>query len=288
MKTILFTFAYDDYKAREVLSSARGKLANLGYEALSPIDLKPGDEWAQSTTEMLKRSSVVIAFLTERSSNVLFETGYAFGLGKNVVLVSDMSTLPFDLRTVAAIDARSSPTEIAFEIVRQINRLESSGWQPEVALPSNLRDILNLRQTRPELFELINERLFEQAIADEFKAQGFQVRPVEEYDNEYGYDFRAWNPTAGSMLVEIKKRNLNSKVSISSVQQLLGVAHAYQDHAALLVCTSDFTDSAREFAARQSPRIRLWTINELTTFSERRTGQGNLEAVLGIKAVPET
>src|SRR5687767_12158610 len=136
MKTILFTFTYDDYRAREVVASASGKLEHLGYEALSSLDLKPGDESAQSTTEMLKRTSVVISFLNERSSTVLFETGYAYALGKHLVLVSDMSTLPFDLRTVATIDARSSPTEIAFEIVRQVSRLESSSWQPKIDFPT--------------------------------------------------------------------------------------------------------------------------------------------------------
>src|SRR5689334_7947803 len=101
MKTILFNFAHDDFRAREVLISARGKLERLGYEALSPLDHPTaGQEWVHSSMEMVKRASVIIAFLTERNSNVLFETGYAFGLGKNVILVSDMFTLPFDLQTV--------------------------------------------------------------------------------------------------------------------------------------------------------------------------------------------
>jgi len=279
MKTILFTFAYDDFRAREVLSSARGKLEHLGYEALSPLDLKPGDDWAHSTTDLLKRASAVIAFVTERSPNVLFETGYAYGLGKNLVLVSDMSTLPFDLRTVTAIDARSSPTEIAFEIVRQISRLESSGWQPEVALPKNLREMLEASVQRPEVFELVSGVDFERAIADEFVAQGFEAQ-FAQGSQEFGFDMRVRDAVRRSILVEVKKLNPNNKGSISSVQQLLGAAHAYEDSAALLVCTSDFTNSAREFALRQSSKITLWSLAELKRFAEHRITSPQIEALL--------
>lgn len=267
MKTILFNFAFDDFKAREVLLSSRQKLANLGYDTLSSLDLRPGEDFIDASSDFIKRASVVIAFVTDRNANVLFETGYAYGLGKRVVLVSDMSALPFDLRTVASIDARSSPSEIAFEIVRQISRLESSGWQPEVELPNNLRDMLAIRMERPELFELVSEESFVRAIAEEFVARGWEVQRGHG-PQESGFDLRMRDHVRRSMLVEIKKRNPNSKVSISTVQQLLGAAHAYGDSLALLICTSGFTDSAREFAMRQSLQIKLWTLAELEEFAK--------------------
>ncbi len=281
MKTIVFTFAYDDFKAREVLSSARGKLEHLGYEALSPLDLKPGDDWAHSTTDLLKRASAVIAFVTERSPNVLFETGYAYGLGKNLVLVSDMSTLPFDLRTVAAIDARSSPTEIAFEIVRQISRLESSGWQPETELPKTLHEMLDASIQRPPLFELVSREAFERAIVAEFARQRFEV-DFPQGSHESGLDMRIRDSARRSMLVEVKKSNPNSKVSISSVQQLLGAAYADGNSAALLICTSGFTNSAREFAIRQSSKIALWSLAELMRFVERHSFSPQIDALLSM------
>jgi restriction endonuclease Mrr len=85
------------------------------------------------------------------------------------------------------------------------------------------------------------------------------------------------------MLVEIKKRNPNSRISISSVQQLLGAAHAYEDSAALLICTSGFTDSAREFAMRQSPRIRLWALPELEQFAQHRLSSPKIDEVVNIQ-----
>ncbi len=281
MKTIFFTFSYADYRAREVVASARGKLEHLGYETFCLLDLKPGDESEQSTTEMLKRASVVISFLNERSSNVLFETGYAYGLGKHLILVSDVSTLPFDLRTVAAIDARSSPSEIAFEIIRAVSRLESSSWQPNIDVPANLRGMLEASVHRPELFELVSRDAFEKAIVEEFTSRGFGV-DFPQGSHESGFDMRVHDPTRRSMLVEVKKLNPNSKVSISSVQQLLGAAHAYEDSAALLICTSDFTNSARAFASRQSAKILLWSLPELKRFVEHRDSPSHIEAVVAV------
>ena len=222
MKTILFTFSYDDFKAREVLLSARGKLAHLGYEALSPLDLKPGDDLAHATTDFIKRASLVIAFVTERSANVLFETGYAYGIGKSVILVSDMSAnLPTDLRSVVSIDSRSAPSEITFEIVKQLSRLESSGWQPETELPGNLRDMLEARRKRPELFELVSEVAFTQAIADEFITQGWEVQR-EQGSQEYGFDLRIRDRNTRSMLVEIKKRTaVGERVLVTTLTKKL-------------------------------------------------------------------
>jgi ubiquinone/menaquinone biosynthesis C-methylase UbiE len=71
-------------------------------------------------------------------------------------------------------------------------------------------------------------------------------------------------------------------VGRASVQQLLGAAHAYEDSVALLICTSDFTDSARDFATRQSPRIRLWTLQELERFAERRLPFHHIDDLLTI------
>jgi hypothetical protein len=278
MKTILFAFSCDDHKAREVLSSVRVTLANQGYEALSTTELRPGDDWSKSSTEMIKRASAVIAFVNERGSNVLFEIGYAIGLGKNVLLVSDMSDLPSDLRTVSAVDARCSPTEIAFEIVRQVSRFEAHGWHMEAKLPDSLQEMLEARSSRPEVFELVSRLHFERAIAQEFTKQGFEVEVAQ--GAEFGYDFRLRDNRGRSMLVEVKKLNPNSKASISTVQQLLGAVHAYEDSSALLICTSEFTNSARDFASRQSERIVLWSLDELRRFVSREISAPDVNTLI--------
>jgi HJR/Mrr/RecB family endonuclease len=105
---------------------------------------------------------------------------------------------------------------------------------------------------------------------------------VVEWRGEYGYDFAATDRWNQRLLVEVKKRNPNSKISISVVQQLLGAAHAYGDGPALLISTADFTESARRFAGAQGGRVQLWTIEELSRFSQGGQETTTVEGVIGI------
>jgi restriction endonuclease Mrr len=49
---------------------------------------------------------------------------------------------------------------------------------------------------------------------------------------------------------------------------LLGAVFAYEAAKGLLICTSDFTDSARGFAERHSDKILLWTTGDLEQFAK--------------------
>jgi hypothetical protein len=279
MKTIAITFDYSDHFAREISSSLRIKLAHLNYDVWSPWDYPPGEQLMHSTIEGLKRASLIIAFLGERSANVLFEVGYAYGQSKQLILISDMTALPADLRTVATIPARLGPTEIEFEILKQIERLQASEWRHQIPQMYQLRDMMSASVDRPEMFELVSREIFEKAIAEEFRSRGFII-DFPDGAHHAGFDMRILDGKGGSLLVEVKKLNPNSKVSITSVQQLLGAAHAYNDSAALLICTSEFTLSAREFAHRLFPRVVLWTLPDLARFVESRSKRRDIKELI--------
>jgi hypothetical protein len=52
----------------------------------------------------IRKADVVVADLTENNPNVLYETGMAHALGKEVVLITqDVNTLPFDLRALRCV-----------------------------------------------------------------------------------------------------------------------------------------------------------------------------------------
>jgi hypothetical protein len=175
----------------------------------------------------------------------------------------------------------SVPRNIAFEIVKQIGRLESSGWQPEAKLPTSLGDMLALKEKRPELFELIDEQSFMRAIAEAFIGQRFDVRYRRD-SQEFGFDFLIRDRFRQCMVVQVKKKDLNSTISISAVQKLLGAAQTFEDTGALLICPSGFTDAARGFASRQSRSIQLWTTTELAHFSKANF-RGRLEGLLSTR-----
>lgn len=63
----------------------------------------------QQVWEALRKADAVVADLTDNNSNVLYETGIAHAIGKEVVLITqDVNTLPFDLRALRCIEYQES------------------------------------------------------------------------------------------------------------------------------------------------------------------------------------
>jgi nucleoside 2-deoxyribosyltransferase len=60
----------------------------------------PGAELSEHVQTAIRGADVVVADVTGKTANVLFEVGVAFGLGKPVLLLSQepLSDVPFDLR----------------------------------------------------------------------------------------------------------------------------------------------------------------------------------------------
>jgi hypothetical protein len=262
MRNVFVSLQQDDWKAREVCEFIRGKLERIGYqlyfakEVTSPRGTPP--------TEQIKSAATIIAFLREGAPEVLFELGYAYALGKRVLVVADRSLpLPLDLRNVATIDYSSSPTEVGFDILSTFESTESTGWDVAIDLPLTLGAMLRLKRERPEAFEALPEYQLLHLLQATFARQGFGVEESRGM-SEYGFDLKLTTPDGRqAMIVELKKYNPNSKVSISAVQQLLGALHAYDARKAVLICTSDFTPSARAFAENYHDELVLWTTDEL-------------------------
>jgi HJR/Mrr/RecB family endonuclease len=267
MKKVFLSFSRDDLKAREVLSLLRGKLEAIGYATVAAGEDVSDPSELNSASDSIKGASLIIAFIGEQAPDVLFDVGYSFGLGKKVILVANMAgRLPTDLRSVVAIDYRLAPTEVTFEILRQVDKFETAGWTDDIVAPESLQEMLILKQRQPQMFELISNHDFEEAVKQAFANRGLVVSEADR-EEDYGFDFRLTDPQDNrTALVEVKKYNPNSKVSISAVQQLLGAVHAYRASAAILICTSDFTDSARGFAAAYGAPVHLWTTPQLSEF----------------------
>jgi hypothetical protein len=63
----------------------------------------------QQVWEAVRKADAVVADLTDNNSNVLYETGVAHALGKEVVLITqDVNILPFDLRALRCIQYQES------------------------------------------------------------------------------------------------------------------------------------------------------------------------------------
>jgi HJR/Mrr/RecB family endonuclease len=82
--------------------------------------------------------------------------------------------------------------------------------------------------------------------------------------NEKGFDIeiRDFRPDV-TAVVEVKKQNRNSRLSVTEVQRVLGAAVAARARCAIMVTAGGFTASAKFFAEDSPIRVELLTIDEL-------------------------
>lgn len=111
----------------------------------------------------------------------------------------------------------------------------------------------------------LSPREFEELVAELFSKQGFDVELTSE-TRDGGCDIIATKNIGGlpfMLLIEWKKYAKGNPVGVSFVRSLLGVQGDRKANKAVLVITSRFTKSARDFANRQQHLISLMDINDL-------------------------
>lgn len=271
MKQIFLIHSFSDQKALHIAHAMRRKCDSSGLILSSASDMPTiiGRNFIASIFDQIKQASLVVAVIGDQSSQVLLELGYALGMGKSVILVADLnSNMPFDLSDLQAIDYGIPAEEIAARLLKILEKTQSEIRSSESAVPHDLAEMLRLRNEYPEKFERIPYNDFEYAVKRAFLQKGFTIEEVNP-TTDYGFDFKINKGTEG-ILVEVKKLSPNGKVSIAVVQQLLGAIHGYHAPKAILICTSEFTDSARGFASRHASELSLWTADDLSQFLDAR------------------
>jgi len=92
-----------DASAKRLSATVQQVLRENKIEVLSPAaeNFRPGALWVDELLGMLRASDFLIADVSRKNPNVIFELGVAHGLGKPFVLLlssdADAATLPSDL-----------------------------------------------------------------------------------------------------------------------------------------------------------------------------------------------
>jgi nucleoside 2-deoxyribosyltransferase len=89
----------DEYNAlfKEVI---RPVCASYGYEVIRGDDFYTSGQIIEDITRSIRESALIIADVTPDNANVFYEVGYAHGIGKPTILLSDRKRdkkLPFDI-----------------------------------------------------------------------------------------------------------------------------------------------------------------------------------------------
>lgn len=216
----------------------------------------------------IKKSDVFIAIIEHENSNVLLELGYAIGIGKRVLITSSAEIeIPPHLRNFTFINSNLRSNDQIDEIIvylrklsreKNVNLIEDNLQEVDY---HNLSDFLKLLLDNPENIQSLDAQQFENIIFEWFKFNGYHPEWAD-LRKDYGFDFVIHHRNE-RILVDVKKYSPNSYISVMKVQQLLGAIHAYHANGGLIVTTSGYTNSARDFAMKFSPTIELFDIRDL-------------------------
>ena len=80
--TVFFSYSRTN---REIISQLDAALKSHGYSSSSDSDIHLGESTDQSIRQMIEKSDFVIADLTGNNPNVMYEVGFAQGLGKSIL-----------------------------------------------------------------------------------------------------------------------------------------------------------------------------------------------------------
>lgn len=233
-------------------------LDTLGYKISSSAEWF--DAEMATTQDQLRTSHLVIGLITDESPNLFFELGYAAGAGRRVLLACPPNTeLPNALKAYLYIRTSYDKCDAVLDIVTAVKKLQLEDRDSPSAT-ENYRDLLRTYRTDRAYFDTITSSQFEEAMYEYFRDLGYG--PHQSEDSGFDIHLRSY---AGfdNTFVECRKYNVNSKVSVGHVQQLLGVVTGYKADHGIIVTTSDYTRSAIDFAQRCAPKIDLWTMDNV-------------------------
>jgi hypothetical protein len=231
-----------------------------------------GTQIFSAIRSQIQKADTVVAVVGFDRPNVLIEAGMALGSGKNILLVADrVETLPFDLHSMPFVSRTGDDQADAGEIVRRLEGLSVQGEATQRSYNS-LTEKLETYITDPPYFESISPWEFEELITQWFKGQGFDAAHPKGFSPDLGVDILLRLPnTRSSVVVQVKKFNRQSKVSLRDVMALLGAATMLKADYAALVTSSSFTRAAVETAATSArPKLSLITLDDILVTGEAR------------------
>jgi hypothetical protein len=262
MKRVFISHSRHDYTLYSYIVNA---IQNEGLYVIHADSLEVTSDIKTEIFSAIRQSDFVIAIINDEvpSSNVMFELGYALGVSKKVFLVSEKSTkLPFELASLPVISVDLYDNSGLNKLIDSI-KAEPDLSETETFLNLPPKDVLSKLSENPSLIDQIQPRQFEELIAEYLIVSGFSVEKLSPKNN-FGYDFLIKNiGDIENIIVEVKKYNQNSKVSVSEIQRILGVAVLEKADGALIITTGEFTNSALYFAQNAPIIILPLTIKQL-------------------------
>ncbi len=230
----------------------------------------PGNALA-AVSAFIRSADLFVALVTAGGSNIFYEIGLAVGAGvPTLIAAAARELLPADLAAVPYVQLTGDILTDAQVVARRTSELKvvssSKATQcqsAEAALQAAARDAALLESLQPTEFERLLMQLF--------KERGYAVTPAAP---DMGADI-VISTGKGRILIEVKKLNKQSRVSVETVRQLSAAVSAVGASIGMLVATSGYTAAAIAFAA--STPIILRSLEQiLAARSEQELLESNI------------
>jgi hypothetical protein len=262
MKTVFLSGPDGAFEDLSLLADA---LDVEGIEVWRPDRLLPGTG-ADLTEEILsaiKRCDVFVALIYKAHPNVMYELGYALGAGKSVLLIKGSGgEIPFDVATLPALSIDRFDSRSISEAVQWIKQATVRS-RPAVPGFQNAQAMLRRMCEDESFLDGVEPRAFERCIANVLQEKGFDaVLTAGPNDRGIDVEIRDFLPNQ-TAVVQVKKLNRNSRLSVSEVQRVVDSAVSVRAGRAIIVTSGGFTASAKYFAEESPIRVVLLTIDEL-------------------------
>ncbi|OKP98636.1 restriction endonuclease [Paenibacillus sp. P46E] len=251
----------------------KDELKVLGYEFINSdlLVINRKEYISEISHQLIRKCDVFICFIDSQSPAVYYELGIATALRKNILLLgSNQTNIPDELQAYRYVDLDNP--NWWFDVITQLRAL-NPGPQNIDGIEDPIRsnqELINELNERPELLDKIDVIEFEGLIKTWFLEQGLEEVDVDGL-HRIGCDFLLRNIRGELIVVEVKRKSINSQVSVMDVQKVLGAIHYNKANKGYVVSSSGYTSSAKHFSETCDPRIELMHIKDL-----RRGAKSNL------------
>ncbi len=226
-----------------------------------------GSDLTEEVLSAIKRCDLFVALLYKAHPNVMFELGYALGAGKSVRLIRGSGgEIPFDVATLPALTIDRFDSRSISEAVEWITQATVRS-RPAVRDFQSAQEMLRRMCDEESFLDEVEPRAFEECIAKVLQEKDFRTELLSTR-NDRGFDveIRDFLPNEVAV-VQVKKQNRNSRLSVSEVQRVVGSAVTARARLAIIVTSGGFTASAKFFADESPIRVVLLTIDELANLT---------------------
>ena len=254
MSSVFISYSFSDVFAGKIAEAVK----NLLSENYIFLDYNHGN-WEQNSSilETIKKCDYFICVFKSGNPNVMLELGYAMGKNKKIILIAEHDDIPYDLRSFEYIKRSENINEIVMELNKRI--CLSNPIPKEMICYCDYKENIMRAKEDKEFLDNMDYREFEIVIYEYLMAQNLEI-VIQKMTKDKGYDF--YIPKL-NRVVDVKKYNRSSKVSLSVIRTFLGVMVENNVNKGIIISSTEFTRSALNFVENLEQQIVLLSLQDL-------------------------